>query len=190
VSRFTNQWVVVITTPVHHNDEFVGVLGLMLRLGSFAELPGNAIRQRETGVPSEHRFAVLTDAREPQPGQVLQHPLYNRLDAKAQRDLLDHSQDAALRVPAGKWELDDHYRDPFAAASTDYDQRWLAARLPVEVRGQPTGLFVIVQESYDEVIGNGLDSLRSGLLLLSLVTLGVAAAMVVPAWVVILRMVR
>lgn len=196
VSRYTNEWVVVISTPVHHEQRYVGVLGLMLRLGSFAELPGNAV-QLDDASQLGQKFAVLVDSRPPNAGQILQHPLYNMLsDASAndqpspRRQLLDHSQDANLRVASGDWLLNDHYRDPFAQARASYDHRWLAARLPVEIRGEPTGLYVIVQESYDEIIGEGLGNLRQGLTLLSLATLGLAAAMVVPAWVMILRLVR
>jgi serine/threonine protein kinase len=196
VSRYTNEWVVVISTPIQHEGRFVGVLGLMLRLGSFAELPGSATRA-SVDVPLEQRFAVLIDSRPPNDGQILQHPLYHELPAtpggqatSSRRQLLDHSQDANMRVASGDWTVSDSYRDPFAAADVAYDHRWLAARLPVEARGRPTGLFVIVQESYDEMIGDGLGNMRRGLTLLSLVTLGLAAAMVVPAWVMILRLVR
>jgi hypothetical protein len=66
----------------------------------------------------------------------------------------------------------------------------MASKLPVEVRGRPTGLYVVVQESHDEIIGHPLGQLRHGLLILSLVTLGLAGAMVAPLWVIILRLVR
>lgn len=189
VSRYTNEWVVVISSPVKHEGTFVGVVGLMLRLGPFAELPGSTVRT-EQGDSLKNLFAVLVDNRAPNPGQILQHPLYQQYEPARRRELLDHSQDAAMRVSDASWTLDDRYRDPFSAADTSYDHRWLAARLPVEARGGPTGLSVIVQESYDDIIGDGLGSLRRGLMLLSLVTLGLAAAMVVPAWVMILRLVR
>lgn len=187
VSRYTDEWVVVVSTPIKHEGTFVGVLGLMLRLGNFAELPGNVLSD---GGTSAERFAVLVDAREPNAGQILQHPLYHLPQEARRRELLDHSQDAAMRVSQTKWIVDGAYRDPFGAADAQYDQRWLAARLPVKVRGRETGLSVIVQESYDEIIGDGLAGMRSGLTVLSLVTLGLAAAMVVPAWVIILRLVR
>ena len=145
----------------------------------------------------EHRFAVLVDSRQPNPGQILQHPLYRELAAETtsaqpspRRQLLDHSQDAALRVPLDDWTENRDYRDPFAAASASYDHRWMACKLPVEARGKPTGVLVIVQESHDEIIGNPLGQLRHGLLILSLVTLGLAGAMVAPLWVIILRLVR
>jgi hypothetical protein len=196
VSRYTNEWVVVVTSPVYHEGQFVGVLGVMLRLGSFAELPGKGVLAE--GAALDHRFAVLLDSRGSHAGQILQHPLYYEVagakvaptDLTQRRLLLDHSQDADMRVASGDWVVNDNYRDPFATADEHYDRRWLAARHPVEVRGRPTGLHVLVQESYDEIIGSGLGKLRSGLTLLSLVTLGLAAAMVVPAWVIILRLVR
>jgi hypothetical protein len=127
----------------------------------------------------------------------LQHPLYRELSTETtseqpspRRQLLDHSQDAALRVPLDDWTENSDYRDPFAAVSEQYDHRWMASKLPVEVRGRPTGLYVVVQESHDEIIGHPLGQLRHGLLILSLVTLGLAGAMVAPLWVIILRLVR
>jgi uncharacterized protein YbaR (Trm112 family) len=196
VSQFTNQWVVVVSTPILENGEFLGCLGLMLQLGNFTELPGS-IQRQVTSLASDHRFAVLVDSRRPNPGQILQHPLYRELSTETtseqpspRRQLLDHSQDAALRVPLGEWTENSDYRDPFAAVSAQYDHRWMASKLPVEVRGRPTGLYVVVQESHDEIIGHPLGQLRHGLLILSLVTLGLAGAMVAPLWVIILRLVR
>lgn len=49
---------------------------------------------------------------------------------------------------------------------------------------------VIVQESYDETIGRPLDELRRGLIVLSLITLGLSAAVIVPLWGIVLRLVR
>jgi hypothetical protein len=187
VSQYTNEWVVVISTPIQDGEQIVGVLGLMLRVGSFAELPGSQDELAASATAAQ-RFAVLVDARPPAPGQILQHPLYH--EAAARRGMLDQAEKAALRAPGGDWQRDARYRDPFAPLDPRYDQRWLAARWPVEARGAPTGLNVIVQENYDQVIGSGLDQMRRGLALLSLVTLGLAAAMVIPAWIVILRMVR
>lgn len=198
VSQYTNQWVVCVSTPIIENGQFLGCLGLMLQLGRFAELPGNA-ETPAGSLSAEHRFAVLVDARLPNPGQILQHPLYHELEDENQgagdapslrRQLLDRSQEPAMRVALGDWTEQHDYHDPFAAASRKYDHRWMASKLPVQARGQPTGLYVVVQESHDEIIGTPLGQLRRGLVLLSLVTLGLAGAMVAPLWVIILRLVR
>lgn len=197
VSRYTNEWVVVISTPILDGEEFLGVLGLMLRLGSFAELPHEVRTQVEATKAIDNRFAVLVDSRSPNPGQILQHPLYSALSSEAaegetspRRHLLDRSQEPAMRVELGDWVTNPHYRDPFGQASAAYDQRWLAAKLPVEVDGKPTGLYVIVQEGYDQIIGDRLEQMYRALATMSLLTLGLGGAVVISAWVIILRLVR
>lgn len=199
VSRFTNEWVVVVSTPIRHRgqNEFLGVLGLMVRLGAFAKFPGST--EPASPLPDDaHSFAVLFDSRPPNPGQILQHPLYRELSAETapgmsvspRRQLLDQSQTPEFRVPVGDWMQDDRYRDPFAAAHVQYQERFLASKLPVQVRGRDSGLYVIVQESYDAIIGQALLQMRRGLILLSLATLGLVAAVVVPLWIIILRLVH
>ena len=82
--------------------------------------------------------------------------------------------------------------DPWLALLVDpyYRQRWLAGQQPVMARGKDTRLRVIVQESYDALIGQPLTDLRSGLILLSLATLLLSAAVIIPLWTLILRLVR
>lgn len=194
VSEFTDRWVVVISTPIldtqNGQSRFLGVFGLMVELGSFAKLPGNARREADSG-QGKSSFAVLVDSREAHQGQVLQHPLLNELDESPRRELLDRSQtELSLRVPTSGGMFAANYRDPFGAVGPKYDKRWLAGRMPVNVRGIDTGLSVIVQESYDLSIGQPLAQLRRGLVLLSLVTFGLASAVIVPLWGVILRLVR
>lgn len=92
--------------------------------------------------------------------------------------------------PANLSLYDAHYRDPFGAVSSKYARRWPAGRMPVRVRDNETGLSVIVQESYDKIIGQPLSQMRQGLILLSLITFGFSAAVIVPLWGVILRLVR
>jgi hypothetical protein len=86
--------------------------------------------------------------------------------------------------------VDADYRDPFGEAHPKYAKRWLAGRLPVKVRGINTGLSVIVQESYDQIIGQPLAQMQRGLVLLSLITLGLSAAVIVPLWGIILKLVK
>ena len=62
--------------------------------------------------------------------------------------------------------------------------------MPVKVRGNDTGLSVIVQESYDTIIGQPLSQMRQGLILLSVISFGLSAAVIVPLWGIILRLVR
>ncbi len=193
-TEHTYEWVLVVSTPIPDPESAdgppLGVLGLMLRLGSFVELPGNALRSDATA--TANRFAVLIDSRPTHAGQILQHPLYSELERQpaARQELLAHSVNEALRVQ-GDWTWHDDYRDPLEQQPFGAkNQRWLAIRLPVEIGGTESGLDVIVQESYDQTIGQPLDDLRRGLILLSLVTLGLSASVIVPLWGVILRLVR
>jgi serine/threonine-protein kinase len=202
VSEFTDEWVVVISTPILdaqvQHPQLLGVVGLMVRLGSFAKLPGNA-RLTSATPETDTSFAVLIDTREAHQGQILQHPLLNELDdhrpdgktASSRRQLLDRSQkEQLLRATTHDETFDADYRDPFGLIAAKYAKRWLASRLPVKVRGSDCGLSVIVQESYDQIIGQPLTQMRRGLVLLSLITLGLSAAAIVPLWGLILRLVR
>ena len=95
-----------------------------------------------------------------------------------------------LRAAAQGWTVNAAYRDPLAAIDPQYDRRWLAAQMPVRHQHLDTGLVVIVQESYDQIIGQPLGEMRRGLLLLSLATLLLSAMMIVPLWGLVLRLVR
>lgn len=202
VSQFTDRWVVVISTPVLSSQEgepeFLGVLGLMVELGSFAKLPGNS-RAGNLASQKDASFAVLVDSRADHRGQILQHPLLNELDdlrpadkaVSPRRELLDRSQaESQLRVSDPSGTNDANYRDPFGEVSPKYKKRWLAGRMPVQVRGNDTGLSVIVQESYDNIIGQPLSQMRQGLILLSVISFVLSAAAIVPLWGIILRLVR
>jgi serine/threonine protein kinase len=202
VSEFSNEWVVVVSTPIEDTQteppQFLGVLGVMVQLGTLAQLPGNATTTEESS------FAVLVDSRDAHQGLILQHPLINELPGlplgtdppSPRRQLLDDSgkQDSpkkdALRVPTRDKMQADNYRDPYGQESRKYAQRYLVDRLPAMIRGKKSGLDVIVQESHDQTIGQPLAELRRGLILLSLITFGLSAAVIVPLWGIILRLVR
>jgi serine/threonine protein kinase len=146
VSEISDEWVVVVSTPVMDDsggqNQYLGVVGLMVRLGSFARLPGNALPSDTVSPTHDNSFAVLIDTREtPLLGHVLQHPLYNELDDRRpdaqtespRRKLLNRSQqEDALKVPISDSLLLADYRDPFAAVDPKYNQRWLAGQLPVK----------------------------------------------------------
>jgi hypothetical protein len=197
-THHTAEWVLVVSTPIPDPQDLqappLGVLGLMLKLGSFVELPGNAVRSsspNEDHPSAASRFAVLADSRPAHAGQILQHPRFSALEEHhaARKDLLDRSQDPKLRVQ-GEWSWQDDYRDPLEENAGTKKQRWLASRSPVKLEGSDSGLDVIVQESYDQTIGQPLAELRRGLILLSLITFGLSAAVIVPLWGIILRLVR
>ena len=104
VSQFTDQWVVVVSTPIVDGNRFLGVIGVMIELGKFTELPGNEVGRSADS--DDSRFAVLVDARETNPGRILQHPSFNVLDGPARRELLDRSQaeDHAVDLVNG-WDI-------------------------------------------------------------------------------------
>ena len=178
-SQFTNRWVVVVTAPVRdENGTFLGVVGLMIELGHFAELPGEE---------TEDRFTVLVDSREGHQGVLLQHPAY--------RELLDPTEKIPDRLLAPPflveldgWEARDDYEDPLHKEYQQYDKRWLAAKSPVEVLGEKSGLFLIVQESYDVRIGAAIGTLKRTLILLSAASLGLVVALLIPLWALVSRM--
>jgi hypothetical protein len=196
VSQFTDEWVIAVTSPVRSEEsgETVGIVGIMVRLGSLARLPGHAATSDASQQGWSH--AVLIDSRPPNDGQVIQHPLYAQIvetatkEGMTRRQLRDQSREANLRSSLHDGDARADYRDPFGKVDSRFDHRWLAAQLPVDARGRHTGLSVIVQESYDDIIGQPLSQLRRGLVLLSLVTLALATAVIVPLWFVILRLVR
>lgn len=192
VTQVSDRWVISISTPLRRPathpqaGEFAGIVALMFEVGQIAELPGSA---------SESEFAVLVDSREGSEGMILQHPLYDQLlAAGAERipeefqtrrvDLKDWTPGAAADV-----ELRADYHDPLGLGGLgeNFSQRWLAAKAPVLVRGEPTGLVVIVQQSYRERIGNGLERLDRQVRLLLGASLGLVLALVVPLWAFMLR---
>jgi hypothetical protein len=78
----------------------------------------------------------------------------------------------------------DHYRDPLAADPDggEYDRHWLAQMEPIRVRGQQTGLVVIVQEAYDAAIGATLDGLKEGLVRRGLTALLLIVLVMISLW--------
>jgi hypothetical protein len=174
VSQFTNQWVVVVSTPIMDGDRFLGVFGVMIESGKFVKLPGNEIGRPDGS--SDDRFAVLVDAREINRGRILQHPSFSNIPEPARRELLDRSQFPESAVELDGWTTHRNYRDPLAADHRK-DTRWLAAQQTVEVRGQQSGLAVIVQENYDHLVGSPLKTAKWTLITFSLVPVVFIAGM-------------
>jgi len=190
LTEYTSKEVIVVTAPVYADKQFLGVVGLMVKLGSLRGLAGN--EQSSDGPASGSSFAALVDSRAGHAGQILQHPLYIDLVSEPKRLtwLLEHSNDENLRVKDLTWQTSDNYPDPFGQISDKYDKRWLAGMLPVKAGGKDTLLRVIVQEDYDQLIGQPLAQMRRGMIVLGLVTFALSAAAIVPLWSLILRLVR
>jgi len=200
LTEHTNEWVVVVSAPVvvvgdDGADQFCGVVGIMIKLGSFAKLPGQS-PAASPGAATDRSFAVLIDSREANRGQVLQHPLINtpsdpaaaKADEGRRWKMIHDAQQ--YRISQNSWKSPDYFVDPLGKLDARYDQRYLAADEPVSFGGRDAGVSVVVQESYEQAIGQPLAELRRALVLLSLITFGLSAAVIVPLWGIILRLVR
>src|SRR5690606_25574421 len=103
-------------------------------------------------------------------GLILQHPLFDQLGEVPERF-------KELRVRTGDLPKNGspnqaNYRDPMSddEGGAAYGGRWLAGMAPVMIRGQDSGLLVIVQESYDTAIGGSLKLLSGSLIWIGGVT--------------------
>ena len=197
LSRVTDRWVIAISTPIwaepvdmnESEKDFLGIVAIMFELGHFATLPG-ANRESE--------FAVLADARTPGGAVIVQHPLHEFVLTRLNSRLPDRFHAYRIqpagwqRTRAGEFEYCSDYHDPMAddILGTQYRQRWLAVKKPISLRARESGLMVIIQESYQRTIGDGLQRLRSEIVWLSGSTLGLVIVFVIPIWAVVMRVVR
>ena len=209
LTQQTDQWVVAISAPVEKNGRFLGVVGVMVPLGRFAELRNDSVASAMTptavtteeavadigdGVtpddpPQRVRFAVLADTRTHPAGRILQHPVY-AASHESIRPLLDQSVDSERCIACdSSWTTSSDYHDPWASTDGRYDRRWLAARSAVRVHDRDTGLFVIVEESYDAIIGDALTTLRRTMVALSAITFLLIALVVAGIWFVLVRLI-
>jgi serine/threonine protein kinase len=187
-SQSSNRWVVAATTPIYYRDandrqQFLGVVGSSIEIGEqIIKLP-----------PESSQFAVLIDARDKdRPGLVLQHPLFETAQQYEKNRLPERLAEyhiAVDQLPDAK-NGDAHYRDPLGddKEGEDYRQRFLAAQAAIEVRGDPSGWIVVVQESFDEAIGGTLDGLRSKLMTSGQIAIGVIAVVILGLWWMVVRM--
>lgn len=189
-SQATGRWIVAIATPVFDASEdakFLGVIAMTVQVGHLVELQSGS-----------EQFAVLVDWRDgPNKGIVLQHPLFDQLQAEAGRaaDRFKDYRISSENLPTTR-DRGERYRDPLAQdpLGEKYRTRWLAGVQPVQVRKQDTGWLVIVQEAYagaPNTIGWTLAQLRSGLVRRGLLTLAMVAVIILGLWAfVVLRVLR
>jgi hypothetical protein len=178
-STSSNLWVIGISTPVYRGNEFLGVLALTVEVGQLADLRGSGQNQK---------FAVLVDGRPSNTGVIVQHELFTKLLEQNRGAFLRRFRE--YRVPIHDLpETEDDYRDPFAQdpLGEGYDGRWLVAKAPVNVRGDDTGIFVIVQERYQEAIGEALSPLKEVAINRSLLGLTAMVVIVTGLWAYVLR---
>lgn len=196
VSQVTDQWVLVISTPVwdtaqdgQSHGTFLGVVAFMFELGHITGLP------RE---PDSSIFTALIDTRPGREGTILQHPLYESVLASSSQRLPDRFQ--SYRVESAGWKdtvnpkvrIHANYRDPFASDEMGkaFAQRWLAGRSPIHVRGQDSGLEIIVQESYQQAVGGELARLRQKIEWLVGITGAAFLALIIPLSALVVRNVK
>lgn len=182
-SEASGTFKVAVSTPIKNNGELLGVIALTVELGSLGVEEGFALTDR--------RFFTIVDGRPKHRGEILQHPLFNKILARHDRetdsqppklpDFSEYKVDLDKLPKAG--EIPDTvslYRDPLADSpqGTEYiDKKWLVAQAPVELSTLETGLIVLVQENYDlaaaPVRQLGAGVFRNGLLALLLNVAGV-----------------
>ncbi|MEX0936681.1 MAG: serine/threonine protein kinase [Pirellulales bacterium] len=185
-SRASGRWIIGVSAPIYAADgEFLGVVALTGDVGDDFGVRLSD-QEEEPAQRNNEQFAVLVDRRTG--GLILQHPLFDRLMENGQR-LPDHFENYRvtaehLPIGAGVTPAKVNYRDPLAedASGGDYRRDWLAEMAPVTVRGEESGLMVIVQETKDHAIGPTLDLLKSSLLTIGLIALGVVAAVLTLLW--------
>jgi hypothetical protein len=188
-SQAHDQWIVAVTCPVYEeppsSGEFLGVVALTVKVGRFVELDG---KDRQ-GKFREFQGAVLVDQREgDHKGVILQHPHVAGL-ARLSDEELDQYRIPPERLPDSQ-QKGLAYRDPLAdlasgSANGPRNKLWLAQAAPVEVRGEPTGWWVIVQEPYDtyeDTIVWTLDGLKSALIRYGLAALVMVLLVTLGLW--------
>ena len=161
-SEASGTYKVAISTPIMTpgNEDTpptcIGIIALTIEVGRF----GN---EREFDAKAG-RFVTLVDGRKGiHHGQILQHPLYNRILAtqraktpQQQAKLPDFSQYKVPidTLPGPDDEVDEVeiYKDPLAGYQPEgaaYAVDWIAAQQIVRRGDVDTGLIVVVQENYD-----------------------------------------
>ena len=215
LSHASGHWIVTISTPAFAEDQgeedkrtFLGVVALTVELGAFDEFRDDSVgRNREEIGDDEvgngdevengsERFDVLVDLREGEnKGLILQHPLLDKL--RQEGELPERLR--KIRLTEGNLPDNDerrkNYRDPFAqdVDGREYDGKWFADIVPVRVfdrttnHAENTGLFVIVQRSYDSAIGNSLVELRKSLITVSLLAIVLITLVVMMLWGYVVR---
>jgi len=177
-STTSNNWIVAVSRPIvdpDAGDRLLGVIALTVEIGGLAEMPG---------ADGKNRFAVLVDGRDPNRGQILQHPLFAGLFAKDEK-IPDRFVEQRFRVALDRLdETSADYRDPLGQdeVGKQYDKRWLAAKAPIEVRNLPVGWSAVVQDSYDVSIGRTLDELKQSLVASGLLALGLVTLVLTVLW--------
>jgi len=193
-SQASQRWIAGISTPVitEKDGRFLGIVALTVELGRFVtDASGNGSSSGHAGanptsVPQP--LDVLVDWRDgPNKGVILQHPKLERLLADPDRHsdpLHDYRIGAdAFVLSADGTGRHDAFEDPLVV---DEQGRpigpWLAVIESVRLRGEPSGLVVIVQETPGHAIGPTLDRLSDSLFRIGLIASVSVAAVTAVLW--------
>lgn len=194
-SRSSDLWVVSISTPIfapaaEGAPRFLGVVALSFNVGErFVALP---VAEPIDSKNRSNQFAVLVDARDGEhTGLILEHPLFDEV-VKAEGKWPERFENYKV-LPTAIAPLDRglaNYSDPVGEDKEGraYRQRYLAAQAPINVREEPTGWIVVVQDSYNQAIGATLAELSGSWVSSGLIGLGVIALVIVALWWFVIRM--
>jgi serine/threonine protein kinase len=191
-SQASGRWIAAVSTPVYRGGpggEFLGVIILSDEVGSFVSLTHPLSESKARRIERRaNQLAVLVDWREgPNKGLILQHPLFDRLGEVPER--FKELRVLPGELPKAASDNQANYRDPMSehAGGEAYRGRWLAGMAPVIVRGEDSGLLVIVQELHDSAIGGSLRLLSSSLIWIGGVTVAAMLVLVTALWFFVLR---
>lgn len=186
-STASGTWKVAISAPIFIDDEVVGVVALTVDVGQFQGI--------ET---APHQFAVLVDGRDTESkGTILQHPLFDRLEAKGEAVPVRFSDQPEFRMPLEIFRQEQPvvYEDPLSRdpLGADFQGQWIAAAHEVMIpsNGNPTdyqgtGWIMVVQEELESAVGP-VRALGRQLAMQGALALVAITAVVAALWLVVFR---
>lgn len=196
-SSSTKKWKVAVSTPIYRGarrEELIGVLVYTINVGDFAFF------RSEYDMDEKH-FAVLVDGRPgPNRGSILQHKLFAEIDKKGGKlpdellsirvpvEVLDGKVDGLYSDPLGQHVLGQDYRQPYIEAVASVRAPSVPG-VAFDSKTEDTGLDVLVQSDYDEVI-RPVRQLSQRLLRNIVLMLAVVIVAGIAVWVLALRVFR
>jgi serine/threonine protein kinase len=194
---------IIFSVPIRSRagGRSVGVLGMGVDLGKFAEL--QIINDPSQTRPGEQvsEFATLVETRPDwnnRRGLILQHPELERLGkvrtrlplVYLSRGQLAELEEALNKHPGELVSLPD-YRDPFAEKYEEFQGRWVVVAKPVVVEWLerpgnkavriPTGWVVLVQERHAGIV-QPVQELRAKLIREGVLALGMTLVLLAGLW--------
>ena len=189
-SQATGKWVVAISAPIYDlspEKKFLGTIAVMVEVGRFIRFSGENPAQ----------FATLIDWRKgTNQGLVLQHPTLEKIlekDPKISDEELRKFKVKELRESTKDPGRLLDYRDPLLDPP-DTHRKWLAHITPIPIDDKTprpnNSMMVVVQEDYNQTIGQTLAQLKRRLISLGVLALAIIAIVMVGLWSLAIRMFR